>query len=161
MRALGKYVAAALVAGVLGVGAMPAATMAGEIGPKVPIDKSKGSCVLPGKEMRRVHMDILKHRRDLTMYQGIRGGKQALEACLTCHMVKDEKTGKPVTVASPKHFCRVCHDFAAVQPDCWTCHKSVPEAAVREAMIGPDGKMKASMMAQLRAFVQREHGGRK
>ena len=134
--------------------------LAGDIGPKIPIDRSKGDCVLPAAQMRRVHMDILKHRRDDTMYRGIRGGKQALEACLTCHMVKDA-AGKPVTVKSPKHFCRVCHDFAAVQPDCWQCHKSVPEEETRQAMIGPDGRMKASMMAQLKAFVHGERGGRK
>ncbi len=160
MRALSKHITAGLVAGVLGAFAVSAA-VAGDVGPKVPVDRSKGECVLPGDEMRRVHMDILKHRRDATMYQGIRGGKQALEACLTCHMVKDEKTGKPVTVKSEKHFCRVCHDFAAVTVDCWQCHKSVPEEASRQAMIGPDGKMKASMIAQLKAFVHGEHGGRK
>lgn len=159
MRAIGKQ-ASVILAGCIGAVMMGAVAQAGDVGPKIPIDKSKGSCVLPGDQMRREHMKILMHRRDDTMFRGIRGGKKALSACLTCHMVKDEKTGKPVTVASPKHFCRVCHDYAAVKVDCWQCHKSVPEAAERQAMIGPDGRLKASLMAQLKAFVHREQGGR-
>ena len=123
-RAISRLMA--IMALCLGVTFVVTSAQAGDIVPKVPIDKTKGSCVLPGEQMRREHMNILKHRRDQTMYQGIRGGKRSLEQCLTCHAVKGDD-GKPVTVASPKHFCRVCHDYAAVQVDCWTCHKSVPE----------------------------------
>ena len=157
MRALRKG-ALAIVAGCASIWLTTAVAGAGDIVPKVPIDKSKGSCVLPGEQMRREHMNILLHRRDDTMFKGIRGGKAALSACLTCHMVKDEKTGKPVTVASPKHFCRVCHDYAAVKVDCWSCHKSVPEEASAQAMLKDDGGAAKSKFAQLLEFVQ---GGRK
>ena len=103
-------------------------------------------------------MKILMHRRDQTVYQGIRGGKASFSACLTCHMVKDEKTGKPVTVASPKHFCRVCHDYAAVKVDCWECHKSVPEEAGNQAMLKGGAGKDDTKFAQLMKYVQ---GGRK
>jgi len=131
--------------------------LAGDVAPKVPIDKAKGECVLPADQMRREHMHILKHRRDETMFHGVRGGKTALEACLTCHVVKG-KDGKPVTVASEKHFCRVCHDYAAVRVDCWACHKSVPEQSERQAAL-PGEKERKTALAQLRAFLQQ--GGRK
>jgi len=132
--------------------------MAGEVAPKVPIDKTTGECVLPADQMRRQHMRILMHRRDQTLYQGVRGGRTALEACLTCHMVKDEK-GKPVTVADKRHFCRVCHDYAAVKPDCWACHKSVPEMEQRQAGIAPLKDGGKAALARLNDFVQQ--GGRK
>ena len=154
MRAIGKK---ALLAACLG-GLLAAAAQAGDIVPNIPIDKSKGSCVLPGDQMRREHMKILMHRRDQTMFQGIRGGKASLSACLTCHMVKDEKTGKPVTIKSPKHFCRVCHDYAAVKVDCWSCHKSVPEETGTQAMLNDDAGAKKSKFAQLMEYVR---GGRK
>jgi len=32
----------------------------------------------------------------------------------------------PVTVDDPQHFCRTCHDYAAVRPDCFQCHASRP-----------------------------------
>jgi hypothetical protein len=157
MRAMGKG-ASAILAVCAGVLLATTVARAGDIVPKVPIDKSKGECVLPGDQMRREHMKILKHRRDETMYRGIRGGKASFSACLTCHMVKDEKTGKPVTVASPKHFCRVCHDYAAVKVDCWSCHKSVPEEAGNQAMLKGGAGLNSTKFAQLMEYVQ---GGRK
>jgi len=79
-------------------------------------------------------MKLLKHRRDATMYEGVRGGKESLRACLDCHAVKGDD-GKPVTIKSEKHFCRVCHDFAAVKVDCWDCHVSVPDKAAGHAAL--------------------------
>ncbi len=129
------------------------AATAGEVAPKVPIDKSKGECVLPADQMRKQHMNILMHRRDETMYRGVRAGKSALDACLTCHMVKDEQ-GKPVTVADERHFCRVCHDYTAVRVDCWDCHKSVPEEDGRRAGLTPGARSDENAFARLNAFVQ-------
>jgi len=157
MRAMAKkgLTILACCAGVLLAGAV---AQAADILPKIPIDKSKGNCVLPGEQMRREHMKLLKHRRDQTMYQGVRGGKASLSACLDCHMVKDEKTGKPVTIASPKHFCRVCHDYAAVKVDCWECHKSVPDEAAGQALLNGGAGMDKRKFAQLMEYVR---GGRK
>ncbi len=155
MRATGRKIIMAGLAGSVIMLSGMTAQAGGDIAPKVPIDRTKGECVLPGDQMRREHMKILVHRRDDTMYQGIRGGKAAFSACLNCHMVKDD-AGKPVTIESPRHFCRVCHDFAAVKVDCWSCHKSVPDDAGNiNALKGADKEAeKASMFARLMNFVQ-------
>ena len=134
-----------------------AAGQAGEVAPKPIIDKTKGDCVLPADQMRREHMNILKHRRDETMYQGVRGGKQSLRACLDCHAVKGDD-GKPVSISSPKHFCRVCHDYAAVKVDCWDCHISVPDKAAGHAAL----KFRAgSMRAETSGLKSYLEGGDK
>ena len=76
--------------------------------------------------MRRWHMTMMKHDRDVTMYEGVRPTDASLAECFECHTVKDE-AGRPVTVADERHFCRTCHDFAAVRVDCFDCHRSTPE----------------------------------
>ncbi|MCB1333384.1 MAG: hypothetical protein KDK26_06985 [Roseivivax sp.] len=76
--------------------------------------------------MRRWHMSMMKHDRDLTMYDGERGVNASIGECFECHAVKDE-AGQPVTVADERHFCRSCHDYAAVKVDCFDCHRSTPE----------------------------------
>ena len=93
--------------------------------PGIP-DAIKGEqCVEDTDFMRKNHMELLLHQRDKTMYKGIRTKKHSLKECFTCHVVKD-KDNKPLTVSSPKHFCRECHDYAAVSIDCFQCHTSVP-----------------------------------
>lgn len=93
------------------------------------IPKGKGeTCIADNDFMRRNHMDMLKHDRDLTMHEGIRDIDFSLKACIDCHAVKDE-TGKAVTVKDERHFCRSCHDFAAVTVDCFQCHASTPSTA--------------------------------
>jgi predicted CXXCH cytochrome family protein len=77
--------------------------------------------------MRRNHMTVLMHQRDETVHDGIRTKRFSLKGCIECHAVKDTD-GKPVTAASPRHFCRTCHDYAAVRVDCFECHASRPEA---------------------------------
>jgi hypothetical protein len=85
-----------------------------------------GPCVAPPDVMRRTHMTMLKHQRDDTVHNGVRGKPEGLTNCITCHAVKD-KDGGFVTAKSPLHFCRTCHDYAAVQVDCFECHASRPE----------------------------------
>ncbi len=84
-------------------------------------------CVADTDWMRRNHMTMLMHQRDDTVYDGIRTKRFSLKGCIECHAVK-AADGKPVTVASPTHFCRTCHDYAAVRVDCFECHASRPEA---------------------------------
>jgi len=85
-------------------------------------------CVEETAFMRRNHMDLLDHQRDETMLKGIRGEPFSLRDCLDCHAVYGP--GEiPVTAASPAHFCRACHDYAAVSIDCFQCHASRPEMA--------------------------------
>ena len=74
---------------------------------------------------RRNHMEMMTHDRDLTMYNGDRSIKASLGACFDCHSVKDA-AGQPVTYQDERHFCRTCHDFAAVKVDCFMCHRSTP-----------------------------------
>ncbi|MDT8384558.1 MAG: Hdr-like menaquinol oxidoreductase cytochrome c subunit [Gammaproteobacteria bacterium] len=99
--------------------------LAGAPRPDIP-DAIKGEqCVEDTDFMRRNHMDVLLHQRDETMHKGIRTKKHSLKECFTCHVVKDANN-TPVSVSNPKHFCRECHDYAAVKVDCFQCHTSVP-----------------------------------
>ena len=104
-------------------------TNTADIGVPVPeIARGQGdSCVEDIDFMRRNHMDLLKHQRDETMHRGVRGEAYSLKDCLGCHAVNGPDA-KPVTVASPQHFCRSCHDYTAVSIDCFQCHASRPEA---------------------------------
>lgn len=90
------------------------------------IPKGKGDqCVADTDFMRRNHMDVLNHDRDLTMYKGLRDVDFSLKGCIECHAVNDEQ-GQAITVKDERHFCRSCHDFAAVTVDCFQCHASRP-----------------------------------
>jgi len=86
------------------------------------------ACVEETGFMRRNHMELLDHQRDETVLKGVRSVRYSLKECLGCHAVYGPDA-KPVTVASPKHFCRSCHDYAAVSIDCFQCHASRPETS--------------------------------
>ena len=102
--------------------------------PKPIIPKADAKqCVEETGFMRRNHMDLLMHRRDQTMHEGIRTKKYSLQNCLTCHAVKD-KQNKFVTVKSEKHFCRSCHSYVAVKIDCFECHSSTPLSSQKTKM---------------------------
>lgn len=93
--------------------------------PVIPMGQGD-SCVEDTDYMRRNHMDLLQHQRDETMKEGIRGKPYSLKECLSCHAVNGPDA-IPVTASSPQHFCRSCHDYAAVSIDCFQCHASRPE----------------------------------
>jgi hypothetical protein len=103
----------------------------GDSGVPLPvISRGQGeNCVADTDFMRRNHMTMLRHQRDETMREGIRGNQYSLRDCVTCHAVLGPDA-MPVTVASPQHFCRSCHDYAAVNIDCFQCHASRPEPSV-------------------------------
>lgn len=84
------------------------------------------ACVADTDFMRRNHMDLLKHQRDETTLEGVRGKPYSLRECLGCHVVRGADA-VPVTVSDPQHFCRSCHDYAAVSVDCFQCHASRPD----------------------------------
>jgi hypothetical protein len=89
--------------------------------------KGRGEhCVADTGFMRRYHMTMMKHQRDETVHEGIRGGKFSLKGCVDCHAVKGTD-GLPVSYENPKHFCRSCHDYEAVSIDCFECHASKPD----------------------------------
>lgn len=104
---------------------MSTSAIAGELKPDVPRAVKGDQCVEETSFMRKNHMELLLHQRDETVHNGIRTKKHSLKECFTCHVVKGADN-KPVTVKDPKHFCRECHDFAAVKVDCFQCHSSVP-----------------------------------
>ena len=112
----------------------PAPTFAGEGGrtakPVIEI-ANPGKCVAPVDEMRRNHMEMLKHQRDRTMRQGIRGEPASLNACIECHASK--KTGS--VLGSNENFCQSCHSYVAVKLDCWDCHQ--PKAGFKAAGVKP------------------------
>jgi hypothetical protein len=82
-------------------------------------------CVRPTGEIRRYHMDVLKHQRDVTVHQGVRKTPDALAGCIDCHVNKDAQ-GKSIPVNGDGQFCNSCHAFAAVHLDCFQCHSTVP-----------------------------------
>ncbi len=96
--------------------------------------KGKGEhCVAPTEFMRRNHMSMMKHQRDETVHEGVRGKPFSIAGCMECHVVKGAD-GHPVNYSDSRHFCRSCHDFAAVSIDCFECHSSRP---------GPDNTQSA------------------
>jgi hypothetical protein len=97
-------------------------------------------CVADTDWMRRNHMTVLMHQRDATVHDGIRTKRFSLKGCVECHAVKGVD-GMPVTAESPRHFCRTCHDYAAVRMDCFECHASRPAA---EAPTGKSDRGRAS-----------------
>ena len=103
------------------------------------VAKGRGDkCVAPTDWMRRNHMSVLKHQRDDTVHEGIRTTQFSLKGCIDCHAVKGSD-GKAVAVSDPKHFCRTCHDYAAVRVDCFDCHASRPGEAGKSAGVIPEG----------------------
>jgi hypothetical protein len=91
-----------------------------------------GSCVEDTAFMRRNHMELIKHQRDLTVREGIRTTKHSLANCVTCHA--DPKTGR--VTGSRDAFCEGCHAYAAVKLDCFECHADGPKASTTSASAG-------------------------
>lgn len=152
---LRSILAALLVAWAMAMAGISAA--AAEPGGSTPIPvpaKGKGDkCVAPTDWMRRNHMAALLHKRDATMHEGIRTPRFALKDCISCHAVNGAD-GKPVTVADPKHFCRTCHDYAAVSVDCFECHASRPGEADKSAALGEGGTGAHGDIAALGRYVE-------
>jgi hypothetical protein len=84
------------------------------------------SCVRPTDWMRRNHMELIQHSRDLTVHQGIRVKKDSLANCVDCHSRQDEHH-QAVPVNAPGEFCDGCHSYTAVNITCFQCHATVPE----------------------------------
>ncbi len=101
--------------------------------PRPDIPRGQGEhCVEDTDFMRRNHMTLLMRQRDETVLKGVRSKQHSLKECISCHVVHGSDA-KPVTASSPKHFCRSCHDYAAVKIDCFQCHASRPDAAAADA----------------------------
>lgn len=84
-------------------------------------------CVEDKQFMRRNHMQLLFHKRDQTMRQGIRTPLHSLKECIGCHAQQlPDGSYRPVT--DEGQFCRECHSYAGVHPDCFDCHATTPAA---------------------------------
>jgi len=84
------------------------------------------SCVAATDDMRRNHMDYMKHGRDGSVRHGDRSGEFSLAACIDCHSAADA-SGKYSPVDSQGQFCQDCHAYVAASPACFQCHRTTPE----------------------------------
>jgi hypothetical protein len=95
-----------------------------------------GKCVAPVEEMRRNHMEMLKHQRDRSLRQGIRGEPASLNACIECHASKTSGSVLGANEAGTgSNFCESCHSYVAVKLDCFECHQ--PKAKFKAAGLKP------------------------
>lgn len=92
----------------------------------VPTPKGQ-KCVEPTAEMRTNHMKFLLHKRDKTMYKGIRSKQHSLVECINCHVTPDDD-GRIARIHDEdnRHFCSSCHAAASVKLDCFECHADRP-----------------------------------
>lgn len=118
----------------VGLTALPMISSAGDLGPVPPKAKAKASekteCVEPIAEMRINHMTFLKHKRDETMREGVRTKTHSLTECIDCHVTPNDK-GEYARIGDNDHFCSSCHNYAAVNVDCFDCHSDLPENAAK------------------------------
>ncbi|MDT8281410.1 MAG: sulfur reduction protein DsrJ [Gammaproteobacteria bacterium] len=94
-----------------------------------PTDKN-AKCIHDEEDMRRNHMNYILHERDETVHEGIRNEPESLEKCINCH-VEPDKNGQIVGIESDQHFCNACHQYAAVQIDCFQCHADRPQKFIK------------------------------
>ncbi len=103
----------------------------------IPPPKGKYSeetiCVEPVEVMRRQHFDFILDHRDRTVIEGIRTTQYSLNSCIDCHITPNEQ-GEYARYSEDTHFCASCHQFAAVNIDCFQCHSDRPEEAIRKAL---------------------------
>jgi [DsrC]-trisulfide reductase subunit J len=91
---------------------------------------SNGACVAPLDFMGTSHMVLLDDwRREVVRGNGHTlkdpgGHTMSLTAgCLKCHHDRAQ-------------FCDHCHDYVAVQPDCWSCHVTRPGSQTTKPALG-------------------------
>ncbi|MCG7864891.1 MAG: sulfur reduction protein DsrJ [Candidatus Thiodiazotropha taylori] len=116
------------------------------------------SCVAPTDQMRRNHMDYLQHGRDDTVIDGIRGIDYSLSECIDCHASKDQQ-GQAVSVTDEGQFCQACHEYVAVSPACFQCHRTTPDTQAGAAKLGHhsgDSDPHEGLDIQLPAGIQRD-----
>ena len=120
MPVAGKFAVVAMVASI--AGSLPLYAQVTANSKAASLDR----CVEPTEYMRKNHMEVLLHQRDLTVHQGIRTERHSLVGCIDCHAGKDEQ-GRFVSVDAKGQFCGGCHEVTAVDIDCFQCHASTPE----------------------------------
>lgn len=99
----------------------------------VPTPKGE-HCVEETSYMRKNHMDLLLHKRDETMHEGIRTKKHSLTECIECHATPDDSGSiARITDEESKHFCSTCHVATAVKLDCFECHADRPVSSFKKS----------------------------
>lgn len=129
---------------------------AGDVPMPKPAKAYKGEqCIEPTDVMRRNHFDFLKHQRDETLREGIRGQKHSLNDCIDCHAVTspDVAGGKLRTL---KPFCKECHDYAAVSIDCFECHTGAAVPGIGKQSALPADHKNKEMIAVLEKHLNQE-----
>lgn len=84
-----------------------------------------GQCVRETSWMRRNHMALIKHDRELTVVEGVRTIDGSLAGCVACHANRDASGGF-IPVEAEDQFCAGCHEYTATTLDCFQCHATVP-----------------------------------
>ncbi len=122
---------AVLVYALVGITLLSTSAMAETPFPTIhePTDESV-KCIQPEDVMRREHMNYILHERDETMHEGIRGESKSLANCINCH-VEPNENGEIAGIESDEHFCNACHQYAAVQIDCFQCHADRPQKYIK------------------------------
>ncbi len=93
------------------------------------------------------HMERLLHKRDETVYKGIRTKNDSLKACINCH-VPEQHNGKVLRHTDPEHFCSTCHNYVATQLNCFQCHVDHPNKGNQVAEAPNDSVHKDAMSQQ-------------
>ena len=103
----------------------------------IPPPKGKFSeetiCVEPVEVMRIKHFDFILEHRDETVIRGIRTKQYSFTGCIDCHITANAE-GKFARYSEETHFCANCHQFTAVNIDCFQCHADRPEEAIRKTL---------------------------
>jgi len=89
-------------------------------------------CVEPVAIMRKNHFEFMLEHRDDTVIDGIRTKKHSLIECIDCHITANAE-GEFARYSQDTHFCASCHQYTAVNIDCFQCHADRPEEAIRKA----------------------------
>jgi len=85
----------------------------------------------PTEIMRREHMNFLLDQREQTVLDGIRTKKYSFTGCIDCH-AQPSNDGKIVRFDNPEYFCTACHQYTAVNIDCFECHSDQPSPAAKQ-----------------------------
>ncbi len=133
-NSLSKFIAFAFTVLIAVMFDTAAGQAGGAKGPLIELPTNAQQCIRPTDVMRRDHMELLKHKRDQTMRQGIRTKDASLQGCVDCHSKKDDK-GVAIPVNAEGQFCSTCHQYTAVKLDCFECHRTTPDVPNSTAAI--------------------------
>ena len=87
---------------------------------------SEKECIYDAQWMRENHMELLaewkvevvRNGNDIFVTNDGREYQMSLQnTCLQCH-------------SNYEDFCKKCHDYNGVDPNCWTCHVNIPRDAL-------------------------------